>query len=136
MLSKYEMSDHIAKHGFIPNYLVWQQHGEVKAAAPAESDKSDDENRMDGMITNIGMEYDLESGDQHPPSEVQNFSRLLTTTEEKVHDGIELIILQAVMRLMGTKSMYNFSNQCYNDIVKLIIDLIPVKHNMLKDLYQ
>jgi hypothetical protein len=37
---------------------------------------------------------------------------------------------------MGMKSKYNFSNQCYNNIVKLIIDLIPVKHNMLKDLYQ
>jgi hypothetical protein len=37
---------------------------------------------------------------------------------------------------MGMKSKYNFSNQCYNDIVKLIIDLIPGKHNMLKDLYQ
>jgi hypothetical protein len=37
---------------------------------------------------------------------------------------------------MGMKSKYNFSNQCYNDIVKLIIDLTPVKHNMLKDLYQ
>jgi hypothetical protein len=39
-------------------------------------------------------------------------------------------------RLMGMKLKYNFSNQCYNDIVKLIIDLIPVKHNMSKDLYQ
>jgi hypothetical protein len=37
---------------------------------------------------------------------------------------------------MGMKSKYNFSNQCYNDIMKLIIDLIPVKHNMLKVLYQ
>jgi hypothetical protein len=37
---------------------------------------------------------------------------------------------------MGMKSKHNFSNQCYNNIVKLIIDLIPVKHNMLKDLYQ
>jgi hypothetical protein len=34
------------------------------------------------------------------------------------------------------KSKYNFSNQCYNDIVKLIINLIPTKHNMSKDLYQ
>jgi hypothetical protein len=34
------------------------------------------------------------------------------------------------------KSKYNFSNQCYNDIMNLIIDLIPVKHNMSKDLYQ
>jgi hypothetical protein len=52
-----------------------------------------------------------------------------------VHDGTNLSVLQAVMCLMVMKSMYNFSNQCYNDIVKLIIDLIPMKHNMLKDLY-
>jgi hypothetical protein len=37
---------------------------------------------------------------------------------------------------VGMKSRYNFLNQCYNDIVKLIIDLILVKHNMPKDLYQ
>jgi hypothetical protein len=37
---------------------------------------------------------------------------------------------------MSFKSKYNFLNQGYNDIVKLIIDLIPVKHNMPKDLYQ
>jgi hypothetical protein len=37
---------------------------------------------------------------------------------------------------MAMKLKYNFSNQCYNDIVKLIIDLIPTKHNMPKDLYQ
>jgi hypothetical protein len=53
-----------------------------------------------------------------------------------VHDGIELNVLQAVTHLMGMKSKYNFSNQCYNNIVKLIIDLIPVKHNIPKDLYQ
>jgi hypothetical protein len=53
-----------------------------------------------------------------------------------VHDGINLIVLQVVTHLMVMKSKYNFSNQCYNDIVKLIIDLIPVKHNMPKDLYQ
>jgi hypothetical protein len=37
---------------------------------------------------------------------------------------------------MGFKSRYNFSNQCYNDIVKFVIDLIPAKHDMSKDLYQ
>jgi hypothetical protein len=37
---------------------------------------------------------------------------------------------------MGFKSKYSFSNQCYTDIVKFIIDLIPVKHDMPKDLYQ
>jgi hypothetical protein len=91
---------------------------------------------MDDMIADIGMEYDLGSGDQHPPLEVPNFYRLLAASDEKVHDGIDLTVLQAVMCFMVMKSMYNFSNQCYNDTVKLIIDLIPAKHNMLKDLYQ
>jgi hypothetical protein len=36
----------------------------------------------------------------------------------------------------GVKSKYNFWNQYYNDIIKLIIDLILMKHNMSKDLYQ
>jgi hypothetical protein len=76
----------------------------------------------------------LESED--PSSEVQNFYKLLAASEEKVHDGTKVTVLQAVTHLMGFKSKYNFSNQCYNDIVKLIIDLIPTKHNMSKDLYQ
>jgi hypothetical protein len=110
MLSEYEMFDHIAKHRSMPNYLVWQQHGEVQAAAAAELDRSDDEDRMDDMIANIGMEYDLGSGDQHPPSEVQNFYRLLDASDEKVHDGAELTVQQVVTHLMGMKSKYNFSN--------------------------
>jgi hypothetical protein len=88
------------------------------------------------MIADIGMEYDLEFRTQHPSPDVQNFYRLLAASDEKVHDGTELTVLQVVTRLMGMKSKYNFSNQCYNDIVRLIIDLIPVKHNMPKDLYQ
>jgi hypothetical protein len=53
-----------------------------------------------------------------------------------VHDDTDVTVLQVVTHLMAFKSNYNFSNQCYNNIVKLIIDLIPVKHNMPKDLYQ
>jgi hypothetical protein len=120
MLSEYEMSSHIARHGFMLDYMVWQQH----------------EDQLDDMIADIGMEYDIRSGDQHRPPEVQNLYRLLATSDEKGHDGTELIILKAVTHLMGMKSKYNFSNQCYNDFIKLIIDLIPVKHNISKDLYQ
>jgi hypothetical protein len=50
--------------------------------------------------------------------------------------GTEMTVLQAVTRLMGMNSKYNFSNQCYNDIMKFIIDLILAKHNMPKELYQ
>jgi hypothetical protein len=91
---------------------------------------------MDDMIADIGMKYDLGSGDQQPPSEVQNFYRLIAASEEKLHDGTKMTVLQVVTYLMGIKSKYNFSNQCYNDIMKFIINLIPAKQNMSKDLYQ
>jgi hypothetical protein len=135
MLSEYEMCGHIAKHRFMLNYLVWHQYGEVQEPALAELDENDDEDQMNDMIANIDIEYDLGSGDQHPPLKVQNFYKLLVASDEKVCDSTDFTVLQAVMRLMGMKSKYNFLNQCYNDIVKLIIDLIPMKHNMPKDLY-
>jgi hypothetical protein len=37
---------------------------------------------------------------------------------------------------MSFKSKYNFLNKCHNNIMKLIIDLIPAKHNIPKDLYR
>jgi hypothetical protein len=67
MMSEYEMSGHIAKHRFMPNYLVWHQHREVQTPAPPELDGSDDEDRMDDIIADIGMEYDLGSRDHDPP---------------------------------------------------------------------
>jgi hypothetical protein len=66
---------------------------------------------------------------------VQNLYKLLVASDEKVHDGTDLTVLQAVTHFMVMKLKYNFSNQCYNNIVKLIIDLIAMKHNMSKDLY-
>jgi hypothetical protein len=131
---EYEMSTHLAKKGFMLNYLLWHQHGEVEHVVADESHGNNVVNQMDDMVADIGRGYDLESGD--PPPEVQNFYRLLAVSEEKVHDGTDVTVLQAVTRLMGFKSKYNISNQCYNDIVKLIIDPIPAKHNMMKDLYQ
>jgi hypothetical protein len=83
MLSEYEMSGHIVKNGFIPNYLVWHQHREVQTPAADELDGSDDYDRMDDMIADTGMEYDLWSGYQHPPVEVQNFYKLLAVSDEK-----------------------------------------------------
>jgi hypothetical protein len=119
------------------NYLVWRDHKEVEPSViGAESDGNEDDDRMDEMLADIGRKYEVESGEQGQPPEVQNFYGLLAAADKKVNDGTDVTVLQAVTHLMAIKSKYNFSNQCYNDIVKLIIDLIPVKHNMPKDLYQ
>jgi hypothetical protein len=46
---------------------------------------------MDDMVVDIGRGYDLESED--PPSEVQNFYRLLAASEEKVYDDTDVTVL-------------------------------------------
>jgi hypothetical protein len=53
-----------------------------------------------------------------------------------MHDDTTMTVLQVVTRLMAMKAKYNFSNNCYTDIINLIIDLIPSNHKMPKDLYQ
>jgi hypothetical protein len=63
---------------------------------------------MDDMVADIRRGYDLESED--PPLEVQNFYKLLAASEEKVHDGTNVTVLQAVTRLMAFKSKCSFSN--------------------------
>jgi hypothetical protein len=89
-----------------------------------ESDGNEDDDWMNEMVADIGRDYDVGSGEQGHPSEVQNFYRLITAADEKVHDGTDVTVLQAVTRLMTMKSKCSFSNQCDNDIVKLIIDLM------------
>jgi hypothetical protein len=66
MLLKYEMSAHLPKKGFISNYPLLDQHGEVQHAVASESDGNDDVNLMDDMVANIGRGYDLESEDPPP----------------------------------------------------------------------
>jgi hypothetical protein len=60
------------------------------------------------MVADIGRRYDMDSKD--PPSEVQNFYRLLVTSKEKVHDVTDVTVLQAVTHRTGFKSKYSFSN--------------------------
>jgi hypothetical protein len=76
----------------------------------AESDRNEDDDRMDEMLVDIGREYEVGSGEQGQPLEVQNFYMLPAAADEKVHDGTDVTVLQAVTHLMAMKPKYNFSN--------------------------
>jgi hypothetical protein len=63
MLPQYDMQGHLAKDGFMRNYLVWHDHGEVEpSAAASKSDRNENEDRMDDMIPGIRREYDQDYG--------------------------------------------------------------------------
>jgi hypothetical protein len=90
MLSEYEIFAHLPKKGFMSIYLLWHQHEEVQAPLADGSDGNNDADRMDDMVADIGWGYVLESMD--PPLEVQNFYKLLAASEEKLHDGTDVIV--------------------------------------------
>jgi hypothetical protein len=61
----------------------------VQAPVADESDRNNNEDQMDDMIVDIGMEYNLGFEDQHPTPEVQN-----STSDENVCNGTDLTVLQ------------------------------------------
>jgi hypothetical protein len=71
MLPQYDMQGHLAKDGFMPNYLAWHDHGEVEPPATThESDENEDEDWIDDMIANIRREYDPDYREQLSLSKV------------------------------------------------------------------
>jgi hypothetical protein len=78
-----------------------------------------DADRMDEMLEAIQSEFDLDN--ENPPRlEVKEFFRLLKVSKEPLHEHTKVIVLAFVSRLMAIKSRFLFSNNCYNELLKLI----------------
>jgi hypothetical protein len=67
--------------------------------------------------------------------EVSRFFKLLKDSEEPLHEHTNVSILAFVTRLMAIKSKYFFSNNCYNEILKLLGDVLPKPNKLPKDKY-
>jgi hypothetical protein len=63
------------------------------------------------------------------------FFRLLKASEEPLHKHTKVTLLTFVTRLIAIKSMFLFSNNCYNEFLKLIGDVLWNPNKMPKDLY-
>jgi hypothetical protein len=119
----------------MPGYEVWTFHDESGTRVIAE-DEHDydvwDVNRMDEMVKAIQAEVTKDP----TTTEVEAFFKLIKASEELLYEHTEVILLAFIIRLMAIKSKYFFSNNCYNDIVKLINDILPKPHKVPKDVYQ
>jgi hypothetical protein len=91
-----------------------------------------DVDRIDEMLEAIEREVT-----KNPPTvEVEPFFQLLKDLEETLHEHTEVTLLAFISRLMAIKSKYFFSNNCYNDLVTLISDILLKPHKVPKDMYQ
>lgn len=143
-----KLSIHLCRHGYMPNYEVWVQHGESppKNASKVRSDDRTDCDRMQEMVHDLHPEmlhdeqpemyHDSEDSEDLPTPEVVKFFELLKASEEPLHEYTTVTVLAFVTRLMAIKSKFAFSNNCYKELLKLISDVLPANHKMPKDMYQ
>jgi hypothetical protein len=90
--------------------------------------------RMDEMLEGIRPEFDLDTEDP-PTLEVKEFFRLLKASEEPLHEHTKVIVLAFVTRLKAIKSKFFFSKNCYNELLKLIGDVLLNSNKLPKDMY-
>jgi hypothetical protein len=126
---------HLCKNGFVPSYEVWIFHGESGSRVVAEDEHDcdmGDIDRMDGMLEAIQVEVT----EDPPTTEVEAFFKLLKASEDPLHEHREVTLLDFITRMMAIKSKYFFSNNCYNDLMKLLSDILLKPHKVPKDMYQ
>jgi ferredoxin-like protein FixX len=116
------------------DYEMWTFHGD-SGSRVIEEDEHDyemgDVDRMDEMLEAIQAEVTEEPFTM----EVEAIFKLLKASEESLHEHTEVSLLDFITWMMVIKSKYFLSNNCYNDAVKLINDILLKPHKVPKDMY-
>jgi hypothetical protein len=130
------LTKHLVRSGFTSDYETWVFHGEKYTAVAAEGSGNDrvGADRMDEMLKAIRSEFDLDTEDSST-LEVEEFFRLLKALEEPLHEYTKSTLLAFVTWLMAIKSIFFFSNNCYNELLKLITDVLLNPNKLSKELY-
>jgi hypothetical protein len=87
---------------------------------------------MDEMLEAIQGEVT----EDPPTAEVEAFFKLLKALEELLHEHTDVMLLAFITRLMTIKSKYFLSSNCYNDLMKLISDILLKRYKLPKYMYQ
>jgi hypothetical protein len=123
----------LCKNGFVPGYEVWKFHSELGSRVISENEQDYDAgvDRMNEMLKSIQADVIKDS----PIMEVKMFFKLLKASEELLHEHTEVTLLDFITQLMTIKSKYFLSNNCYNNLIKLISDILLKPQKMPKDMY-
>jgi hypothetical protein len=85
------------------------------------------------LLEAIRPEFDLDNEDPPTPKNEEFFS-LLKTSEELLHEHTKVVVLAFVTWLMAIKFKF-FSKNCYNELLKLIGDVLLNPNKLPKDMY-
>jgi hypothetical protein len=107
---------------------VWTFHSESGTRVIAEDEHDCNVGNIDRMYEMLEA-IQVEVTKDPPTSVVEAFFKLL----EPLHEHTEVTLLAFITRLVAIKSKYFFSNNCYNDLLKLISDILLKPHKVPKE---
>jgi hypothetical protein len=85
------------------------------------------------MLEAIRPEFDLDTEDP-PTPQVKETSRLLKASVEPLHGHTKVTVFAFVTQLSAIRSKFFFSKNCYNELLKLIGDVLPNPNKPPKDM--
>jgi hypothetical protein len=122
---------HLCKNDFVPDYEVWTFHGESDTRVIAEGEHDCDMGDID-QIDEMLEAIQAEVTENPPTTEVDAFFKV----QKSRFMNTQVTLIAFITRLVAIKSKYFFSNNCYNDLLKLINSILLKPHKLLKDTYQ
>lgn len=142
--------DHLISVGFINGYTTWVYHGEnaVISEPVAETTQDQveyaDKEEMDqllfdafGMYDKSTLDSDLaENSDDESDANLESYKNLVNEASQELYPGCKTFsMLQFLVRLLNIKSMWRMSNRCFEEVLKLLKDVIPQGQFLPKNLH-
>jgi hypothetical protein len=153
-MTKDEMSKHLLKFGFTPNYDRWICHGEQPAKrVRKESQQSQPAGGFDAgfdacldafLDANAPENPNAEEGEtpqeaetsEEPEQSTKKFYEAVFAAQKPLHPHTEVTQLDAVARLMAFKCQSNLSRDKFDDLLVVIGSILPKGHILTKSFYE
>ena len=154
-----EISAHLLRNGFMPNYFIWTKHGEVDPGLQDHDEpRSPQVNTTDRESHDIGTQddggvddgaLDVEELFRNVAPEVllqntnkgfDNFENLDKASknllfEEAKGCGKDCTVLWMTLELMKLKACYGWSDTSFTDLLQLLADVLPKPNGLPTSTY-
>ncbi|XP_074266925.1 uncharacterized protein LOC141590217 [Silene latifolia] len=131
-LKRHEVFDHLIGFGFVENYVVWIFHGEDELSnetinEPPHENHNFHDNTDTLLEHRFRNPYEGSTNVQNGPNdEAKKFYRMLEEGEQELYPGCKNFSkLSFIIRLFLYKSLHGISNTSFNDLLRLLRDMVP-----------
>ena len=151
-----EVNLHLYRDGFMPNYYVWTEHGEVdlntnlgghssSGGSVGDEDQFAVMNQMvhdaiwpsiDVPDSNSSTGNEAFREDEEPNSEARHFYDTLISANQPIYEGATKSKLSISVKLLAARSIWKVPKKCIDYFAQILADVCPTKKCLPENNYQ